>query len=333
MRTLQGSVVVVTGASSGLGREIAVQFALRRCAVVLAARRLDALEETAKLCRNAGGSALVVVTDVTQEEDVKMLADAAHRRWGHIDVWVNNAGVTLFAPLEAAPFDEHRRVIETNLFGPMYAARAVVPIFRRQRRGVLINVGSVLSKIGQSYSPSYVISKFALRGLSEALRAELAEEPDVHVCSIFPYAIDTQHFETGANRLGRQVHPMPPLQSPEKIARAIVDLAEHPRRELHVPRSATIGLALHRLLPRTTERLLLHVLSQWHLSNTPESQHQGNLFRPSDDQPTIRGTRPPQITTPRLVAWIARNVVRIQAQSVRRRWLRRPRRPRLAAVT
>src|SRR5690606_17479042 len=144
------------------------------------------------------------------EDAVDALVERTLAAFERIDVWVNNAGVTLFAPLEGAPFEQHRRVIETNLFGPMYAARAVVPIFRRQGRGVMINVGSILGKVGQPFVPSYVISKFALRGLTEALRAELADAPDIHVCSLLPYAMDTPHFESGANRVGRAAHPMPP---------------------------------------------------------------------------------------------------------------------------
>ncbi|MEW6270939.1 MAG: SDR family NAD(P)-dependent oxidoreductase, partial [Thermodesulfobacteriota bacterium] len=140
MSRLRGKVVVVTGASSGLGRASAVEFASRGAHLVLAARRRDALEKTARMCRSAGGDAVCIPTDVTSEEQVRALADAAVAHHGRIDVWVNNAGVTLFALLEDAPFEEHRRVIETNLFGPMYAARAVVPVFRRQRRGVMINV-------------------------------------------------------------------------------------------------------------------------------------------------------------------------------------------------
>src|SRR5690606_37667297 len=119
-----------------------------------------------------------------READVQALAALALEQTGVIDVWVNNAGVTLFGSIEGGPLDEHREVLETNVFGAIHGARAVLPIFRRQRRGVLINVGSILSKIGQPFVPSYVVSKFALRGLTEALRAELADEYDIHVCSL-----------------------------------------------------------------------------------------------------------------------------------------------------
>jgi NAD(P)-dependent dehydrogenase (short-subunit alcohol dehydrogenase family) len=316
---LRDKVVVVTGASAGLGRETAVQFAKQGCAVVLAARRNEELEETGRLCREAGGRALSVVTDITREEDVAALAQAAVLEWGRIDIWVNNAGVTLFARLTEAPFEEHRRVLETNLYGAMFAARAAVPVFRRQKHGVLINVGSILSKVGQAFVPSYVISKFALRGLTETLRVDLADEPDIHVCAIYPYAIDTQHFESGANEIGLQARGMPPIQSPEKVARAIVRLARRPRRELHVPRVAVLGLALHALFPRTTERLLLHALREFHFSDAEQDTGEGNLYQPPREKAAVHGERPPQIGTPAFIAWSLRELLRIQAQGLRHR--------------
>lgn len=300
---LKDKVVVVTGASGGLGREAAIQFAARGCSVVLAGRRAAALEDTASQCRAAGGRVLVEVTDVTLEEDVRRLAQSALTRWGRIDVWVNNAGVTSFSRLEDGAFDEHRRVIETNLFGAIYGARAVLPTFRQQRAGVIINVGSVLSSIGQPFVPSYVISKFALRGLTEALRAEVADQPGIFVCSLLPYAMDTQHFESGANHYRRAPHPMPPLQSPEKVARAMVELAIHPERERHVPRAAVLGLALHALFPRTVERVLFDALDRWHFGAEPQSATAGNLFWPKPLSGAVHGTRLPIVGSLRLFTW------------------------------
>jgi NAD(P)-dependent dehydrogenase (short-subunit alcohol dehydrogenase family) len=307
--------VVVTGASSGLGRATAVRFASQGAKLVLCARREAALVETAEMCVRAGGFAVPVVCDVTREEDVKRLAGAALERFGAVDVWVNNAGVTLFGSLEDAPLEEHRRVIETNLFGAIHGARAVLPIFRRQGRGVLINVGSILSKIGQPFVPSYVISKFALRGLSEALRSEVADCPNIHVCTILPYALNTPHFESGANHVGRDAHAMPPAQPPGRVARAIVELAERPRREVHVPKTALLGLGLHALFPRTVERLIFHGLSQWHFGERGEAETAGNLYEPSGERPRIHGSRPPVAPTSTVVGWVARNSLRILGTS------------------
>ena len=306
MTKLRDRVAVVTGASSGLGRALALELTRRGCALVLAARREEPLEELARMC----GRALVVPTDVTHEGEVMALADAALAEYGRIDIWINNAGVTLYAPVEDGPFEPHRRVIETNLFGAMFGARAAVPVFRKQRRGVLINIGSVLSQVGQAFVPTYVISKFGMRGLSEALRVELADLPDVHVCTVLPYAIDTPHFQVAANFVGKTPRALPPMQAPEKVARAIADVAERPRRVRHVPRSIVLGLAFHALFPRTTERLLLDALRRWHLSERPERVGYGNLYLPDEHPATVHGDRPPMASRPRFFAWMAARLVR-----------------------
>jgi NAD(P)-dependent dehydrogenase (short-subunit alcohol dehydrogenase family) len=313
--SLSGRVVVVTGASSGLGRETAVQFARAGCSLVLSARREEDLESTAELCRAAGGTAFTVPADVSVESDVQRLVTSAREAFQRIDVWVNNAGVTLFARLADAPFEEHRRVIEINLLGAMLCARAITPVFREQRRGVLINVGSVLSKIGQPFVPSYVISKFGLRGMSEALRAEFADEPDIHICTVLPYAIDTPHFQSGANQLHQHARAMPPVQAPEKVARAIVQLAAAPRREVHVPRIAALGLALHWLLPNTTERLLLRALARWHFDRQPQQATQGSLYTPVEQgEAQVHGQRTPQLSTERFALWTAVELLRIELE-------------------
>jgi NAD(P)-dependent dehydrogenase (short-subunit alcohol dehydrogenase family) len=296
-----GKVVVITGATSGIGRAAALEFAARGWHVVLGARRAEALHQVALDCQARGGSAVSVPTDVTIEPAVGALAAAALQQTGNIDVWVNNAGVTLFGSLELDPIDEHRQVIETNLFGAIYGARAALPVFRRQSFGVLINVSSVLGKIGQPFVPSYVISKFALRGLTEALRAELANEPNIHVCSLLPYAVDTEHFESGANHIGLGAHAMPPMLSPEAVARALVKLAEHPVRERLVPRVAVVGLGLHALLPRAVERTIFDALSKWHFGNEIEAEGPGNLYAPLKRGGAVHGSRPARVSAARLL--------------------------------
>lgn len=313
---LKDQVVVITGATSGIGRAAALEFVGRGCALMLAGRRHEALTDITHECRAAGARVLMQPTDVTSESEVDRLCAAALAEFGRIDVWINNAGVTAFGRLDQGPFEEHRRVIETNLFGAMYAARAVLPVFRRQGRGVMINVGSVLSRIGQPFVPSYVISKFALRGLTEALRAEVANTLDIHVCSFLPYAVDTEHFESGANNVGLDAHAMPPTQTPEKVARALAGLAERPRRELHVPRVAVLGLYAHALFPRTVERIIFDALARWHFGDEQLPQDRGNLYRPTREDGGIRGARPARVGTATLALFGLRRFIEIALERV-----------------
>jgi NAD(P)-dependent dehydrogenase (short-subunit alcohol dehydrogenase family) len=312
---LLGKVVVITGASSGIGRAAALEFAKAGCLLVLAARRVPALEDTAAFCRARGGSAIVVPTDVTVEADLERLCQAALAQWGRIDVWVNNAGTTYFARLDEGELAAHRRVIETNLMGPMVAARVLLPVFRRQRAGTLINVGSVLSQLGQTFVPAYVVSKFGLRGLSEAIRADVADVPGIQVSTVLPYAVDTPHFQNSANAIGKRAHAMPPVQEPEQVARAIVAVAARPRRHRYVPRYVVAGLVLHWLWPDGTERLLREALCAFHLVGR-QAVTDGNLFAPVSATGTVHGERRPVIGRTLFAIWIAGEIVALSA-----RWL------------
>jgi short-subunit dehydrogenase len=315
---LRGKVVVITGASSGIGRAAALQFASEGCCVVLTARREASLHEVASECEERGASTHVVVADITRQADVRRIVDETLDQWGRIDVWVNNAGTTLFARIDEGEFAAHRQVLETNLIGPMYAARLVIPVFRRQRSGTLINIGSVLSQVGQSFVPSYVVSKFGLQGLTEALRTEFADDEQIQVCTVYPYATDTPHFQDGGNQIGRRAHAMQPVQTPERVAAAIVDVAARPRRQRYVPRYAAIGVLLHRLAPNTAERLLHHALQTFHLVSSQEPTH-GNLFEASAAAGSVRGSRRPVIGRGAFAIWVAFDLLLIGCSWLRRR--------------
>jgi NAD(P)-dependent dehydrogenase (short-subunit alcohol dehydrogenase family) len=165
-----------------------------------------------------------VPTDVTDEAAVTELARRAVQRFGRIDVWVNNAGVYLLGSLEATPPEAFRRVLETNFFGYVHGARAVLPRFREQGHGVLINNASVYSHLGAPWLTAYVSSKFAVRGFSEALRQELGDLPNVHICTVSPSPIDTPIFASAANYSGRAVKAPPPTYPPEQVARVLIGL-------------------------------------------------------------------------------------------------------------
>jgi short-subunit dehydrogenase len=280
-RAIEDSVVVITGASSAIGRAAALEFARRGAAVVLAARRESALRDVARACEEEGGPALAVPTDVTNEEAVQALAQRAIETLGRIDVWVNNAAVTLFGRIEETPIEPYRRVVETDLFGYVHGARTAIPYFREQGSGVLINVSSVVGKVGQPYTSAYVATKFAILGLSECLRQELLDVPDIHVCAIMPPSVDTPIFQHAANYTGRAIQPMPPVYDAHQVAQAIVDAAESPQREIVIGGVGHQGLLLmHALAPGYTERWMARKVEWQHLKDRPTEPGEGNLFEP-----------------------------------------------------
>jgi short-subunit dehydrogenase len=282
-------VVVVTGASSGIGRATALEFARRGAAVVLAARRAALLEQVAAACRRAGGGTLVVPTDVTDAPAVDALADRALGRFGRVDVWVNNAGVALFGRLDDVPLAAFRRVLETNLLGCLHGTRAALRAFRRAGRGVLVNVASTAGKGGVAYQSAYVASKFAVVGLSETLRQEL-RDTGIHVCTVLPGPVDTPLFAHAANYSGRAPRPVRPATTPEAVARAIVGVARAPRRERLVGATARAMLALHAAAPSLYDRVVAAVVERDNYRARPAADGAGNLFAPVPGAPT---TRPP----------------------------------------
>lgn len=241
-------------------------------------------------CEQLGARALPIRTDVTDEGAVKALARKALENFGHIDVWVNNAAVSLMAPFESAPSDAWRRVIETNLFGYVYGARAALLAFREQGRGVLINVSSINGKVGGPYASAYVSSKFAIRGLGECLRQELRGE-DIHVVTVMPASIDTPIFQHLANYTLRAVKPMKPVYSAERVARVIVNAVHRPRREVMVGTSAHLFGFLHRLLPGPSERMMGKMVERDHFQDAPAAHSPGNLFMPQQPSSISGGWR------------------------------------------
>jgi NAD(P)-dependent dehydrogenase (short-subunit alcohol dehydrogenase family) len=290
-RKLKDSAVVITGASSGIGRATALAFARTGASLVLAARRDEPLQDVADACGRAGSRAVAVPTDVSDQQQVEALARQALAHFGRLDVWVNNAAVTMFARFEDAPMEDFRRVIETNLFGYVYGARAALPYMREQGGGVLINVSSMVAKIPEPYVSAYVISKAAIRSLSMCLRQELALEKghDLHVCTVLPATIDTPFFQQGANYLGRSPRAMPPVYPAEQVAAAIVSLARRPKREVFVGTAGRLLELQARLSPGTTERVVATMVDRQHFDDAPAPSSSGNLFEPMMEHTGVSG--------------------------------------------
>ncbi|OKJ95183.1 short-chain dehydrogenase [Streptomyces sp. CB03234] len=282
---VRDSVVVVTGASSGIGRATAVAFARKGCPVVLASRRAEALEAVRQECeRHRGAEALVVPTDVTDPGAVDELARRTVRRFGRIDVWVNCAAVTVFGPFQEVPLEDSRKVMDVNVMGYVHGARAALRAMREQGRGTLINVSSIVGVVSQPYTHAYGMSKYATRALSASLRQELRldKAKGIHVCTVLPATIDTPLFDHAANYTGRKPLAMPPVYTPERVARAIVDLVRAPRREVVVGPAGRSMVLESRVMPGMVERMMARQVDKAHLSRKePAPAGHGNLHVPA----------------------------------------------------
>lgn len=286
---LTDKLVVVTGASSGIGRATAQAFARSGAYVVLAARDEDALAEVVEECRRLGGGAEAVVTDVTDAQAVQALGETALRiGGGRIDIWVNNAGVGAVGRFEETPLAAHEQVIQTDLLGYLRGAHVVLPIFKRQGHGTLINTLSLGSWVAQPYAAAYSAAKYGLRGFTEALRGELSGWRDIHVCDVYPAFIDTPGLRDGGNYSGRSIKPPPPVYDPRKVADAIVSLAVRPRASVTVGSVATLLRVQHFLTPG------FPALSRWVLDRAfarakPVAHSSGNLFGPPSGERRVDG--------------------------------------------
>ena len=280
MEDLRRASVVITGASSGIGRATALAFARAGARVTIAARRSSVLAGVAHACERQGGEAIAVPTDVTDPEAVTRLARAAMAEFGGIDVWINNAGVGVFGPYVDAPLQYHRRTIEVNLLGAMYGAYAALPVFMRQGHGNLINTVSLGAWVPAPYAAAYTASKFGLRGFAASLRQELGAYPDIHVCGVFPAIVDTPGLEHVANVSGRQIDPGPLVYAPEDVADAILSLARSPRDEVAVGWPARAAQVAYAVARGPTERVSGAVVRQALRRAEPAPPTEGALLHP-----------------------------------------------------
>jgi NAD(P)-dependent dehydrogenase (short-subunit alcohol dehydrogenase family) len=288
-RELCGAVIVITGASSGIGRATALMLAGHGSKLVLAARASPPLEEVARACRDLGAEAIAVATDVRDEDAVDSLADEAVAAFARIDVWVNCAGVIAYGRFEDLPSSVFRGVIETNLFGQVNGARAALRRFRAQDDGTLINVASVWARLTTPQVSPYVTSKFALRAFGECLRQELAGSRSIRVATILPEAVDTPIFGQAANFSGRFVRPIPPLLAPQDVASAIVRCARTPAREVTIGRLGRVLELLHCVAPGLHARTVARGFEAGSFGRDAATSTTGNVLEPTVESHPVGG--------------------------------------------
>jgi short-subunit dehydrogenase len=241
------------------------------------------LQTLAAECERHGVQALAIPTDVRDEQAVQNLARATYERFGHIDVWINNAGVGAYGFLEDIPSDVFRQIIETNFFGEVYGTRVVLPYFKKQGHGTIINTSSLLGTIPGPYYSAYTASKYAIRGFSAAVRQEveaLGNNGDIHICTVFPATIDTPFFQHAANYSGRAVKALPPVYDVDMVANTMLRLAEKPKRETFVGSSGRTQSLMYAFMPKVAERVAALEIDKGHFKPEPAASSPGTLFSP-----------------------------------------------------
>nr|WP_141189929.1 SDR family oxidoreductase [Terrilactibacillus laevilacticus] len=274
LKKLEDQVIVITGASSGIGLVTARMAASKGAKVVAAARNEEALKQLVKELNGKGCSAIWVKADVGREEDVNKIAKAAINEFGRFDTWVNNAGISIFGQAMDVTIDDMKRMYDTNFWGVVYGTRAAVKHFKeRGVPGALINIGSFFGDRGTVIQSTYASAKFALHGWTESIRMELEKEnTPVSVTLIHPGRIDTPYNEHARSYLNKQpAHYMSMIYPPEAVAEAILFCAEHPKRDMYVGSQAKFLAMLGRFAPRFTDKFMELTMYRTQHSDEPSN--------------------------------------------------------------
>jgi len=306
LKPLEEQVVVVMGASSGIGRLTALMLGQRGARVVVAARALEPLEALAGEIQAAGGQAIAVAAEVSDPGQVEAVAARAVERFGRLDTWVHTAAVMMYASLAETRPEEFRRVVEVNLAGAAYALHAALPHLVREGRGALIFFTSVEGKRALPLQSAYAASKHGLTGLLDALRMELEQEKlEISVTNIAPSSINTPLFDKALTRLGVRPRPVPPIYRPELAAEAVLYAAEHPIRDIVVGGAGKSLALANRLSPRLADRILETIAFRGQRSETPKPQGAPhNLFEHLEGHNRVHGPYDREARAASLWTWL-----------------------------
>src|SRR5207248_547748 len=249
--------VVITGASAGLGRAAAREFARHGAKIGLLARGLDGLEAAKREVEDLGGTALIIPTDVANSAAVEQAADSIEEKLGPIDIWVNNAMASVFSPVKEMKPEEYKRVTEVTYLGVVYGTLAVLKRMLPRNRGTIVQVGSALAYRSIPLQSAYCAAKHAISGFTDSLRCELIHDQSrVHVTMVQMPALNTTQFGWVKSRLKHKAQPVPPIFQPEVGARAVYWAAHHHRRELFVGSSTVAAIMGQKFIPGLLDKYL-----------------------------------------------------------------------------
>ncbi len=284
-------VVVITGASAGVGRATVAAFARQGARIGLLARDRDRLEAARREVEALGGQALVLPTDVADADQVETAAAAVETAFGPIDIWINNAMVSVFSPVKAMQPEEFRRVTEVTYLGYVYGTLAALRRMLPRDHGVIVQVGSALAYRAIPLQSAYCGAKHAVEGFTESLRVELLHDrSQVKVTMVQMPALNTPQFRWVKSRLPHEAQPVPPIFQPEVAAEAILWAAQHPRREVIVGGSSLQAILVAKFIPGLADRLLARTGYQSQQTDQPrDPQRPHNLWTPVDGHPGAHG--------------------------------------------
>lgn len=265
MNINESSVVIITGASRGIGREAAIACAKKGAKVVLASRDQAKMQALSEEIKSFGGQALVVPTDVSKEADCKSLVEKTLAAYGHIDVLVNNAGFGHYASVENLKNEDLDAIFKTNLYGAIWCIQSVLPHMKSRKRGHIVNVSTIISKRSVPFMSAYCMTKFAMTGMDEALRLELRPF-GIGVSLVCPGMTHTD-FQTNSGKIGFA----PPISnesgmSPKKVGETILHAIENNRRRVYLTLSGKLLVYLQRLCPAIVDEILFLMYSRQGLS-------------------------------------------------------------------
>lgn len=283
-------VVVITGASSGIGLATALQLSARGDRLVLSSRSLEALRRAEEECLAAGAAAtLVVPADVADDEAVDQVLAEALTRFGRVDAWITTAAVVAYGRFEEVPADVFQKVVETNVVGSANVARTALRHFRSVGQGTLILTGSLLGEITTPFMSSYVTSKWAVRGLGRLLDIENRDAGDVHVCVVSPGPVDTPVYRQAASFAGRIGRPPPPVDPAEKVAAAMVRCLDDPKPRVSVGALNGVVRLGFAGVPWAFDRLVTPLMKVTGLSRERTGPTDGNVFEAQPEAEQVSG--------------------------------------------
>jgi NAD(P)-dependent dehydrogenase (short-subunit alcohol dehydrogenase family) len=284
------SVVLVTGASSGIGRASALEFARRGDTLVLLARGRESLEQAAAEVRAAGAAAVTVApADVLDEDALRRVVEETVARDGRLDVVVHAAQVMAYGRLEDVPARVFARVVDVAVHGTANLARVVLPVLRRQGRGSVVIVGSLLASITAPSMGSYTTGKWAQLGLVRTLQVETRDAPGIDISVVSPGGVDTPIYYQAASYLGTDGRPPPPVYTPQRVARSVVRAVDHPRRNKQSGFANPLVILGFRLFPPLYDALVGPLLKVFGLAKHEVRANEGNVFEPRPDREALRG--------------------------------------------